>query len=462
MFRRHRQVMLLAFLTSDLITATLAWFGAYFLRFAFLPAPEGVPHLSTVAFGLPWVLALALLAYKLCGLYDVHRLRRFVPELGAVFVASGLLFLLTIAVTFYRRDLYESRLALGMFLLLAGLFLVSSRRLLWRALQYYRSRYPGRHRAIIVGSGRTGRNVAATIRANRWTGLEVVGYVDRPAKVDRDRMPLLGDVDELKELVAKHGVDHVFVALPAKRYEELPKIQATLSHVLVDVQFVPDLPNLAGMRVRTLEVDGLTFLSLRENPHVGWHRVAKRSMDVVLGAVALVLLAPVMLLTACLIKATSRGPVFYRQPRQGVEGKPFNILKFRTMRMDAESQTGPVWAKRGDRRVTPIGTFLRRSGIDELPQLFNVLAGDMSLVGPRPERGVFVEQFRHQIPHYTQRHQVKAGITGWAQVNGWRGNTSLRRRVECDLYYICNWSLWLDVQILIMTLFRGVWHRNAC
>jgi Undecaprenyl-phosphate glucose phosphotransferase len=462
MFRRHRQVILLAFLSSDLITTTLAWFGAYFVRFACWPAPDGVPRLTTVAVGLPWVLVVAILAYKLCGLYDVHRLRRFAPELSGVFFASGLLFLLTITITFYRRDLYESRLALGLFLLLAALLLIGSRRLLWWALQHYRSRYSGRHRALIVGSGRTGRNVAATIRANRWTGLEVVGYVDRPAKVDRDQTPLLGDVDDLQELVAKHGVDHVFVALPAKRYEELPRIHEMLSHVLVDVQFVPDLPNLSGMRVRSLEVDGLTFLSLRENPHVGWHRVAKRSMDLVLGSAALVLLSPLMLLAAIVIKLTSRGPVFYRQPRLGVEGKPFNILKFRTMCVNAESQTGPVWARRGDRRVTLCGRFLRRSGIDELPQLFNVLAGDMSLVGPRPERGVFIEQFQKQIPNYAQRHQVKSGITGWAQVNGWRGNTSLRRRIECDLYYICNWSLWFDVQILIMTLFRGVWHKNAC
>jgi putative colanic acid biosynthesis UDP-glucose lipid carrier transferase len=168
-----------------------------------------------------------------------------------------------------------------------------------------------------------------------------------------------------------------------------------------------------------------------------------------------------MVLLAALVKLTSPGPVFYSKTRTGLGGHTFSMLKFRSMRLDAETATGPVWAVRGDDRCTPLGRFMRRWSLDELPQLFNVLAGDMSLVGPRPERGVFIEKFRQQLPTYTQRHQVKAGITGWAQVNGWRGNTSLRRRLECDLYYICNWSLWLDLKILAMTLYRGFRHRNA-
>jgi putative colanic acid biosynthesis UDP-glucose lipid carrier transferase len=161
------------------------------------------------------------------------------------------------------------------------------------------------------------------------------------------------------------------------------------------------------------------------------------------------------------VKLTSPGPIFYRQARTGLGGRTFQMLKFRSMLADAERETGPIWAVRNDDRCTPLGRFMRRWSLDELPQLFNVLAGDMSLVGPRPERGVFVEKFRHQIPNYVQRHQVKAGITGWAQVHGWRGNTSLRHRVQCDLYYIANWSLWLDLQILAMTLWCGLRHRNA-
>jgi Undecaprenyl-phosphate glucose phosphotransferase len=241
----------------------------------------------------------------------------------------------------------------------------------------------------------------------------------------------------------------------------LPRVYKALENLLVEVQLVPDVPQLAGMRVRTLEIDEVAFLSLRENPHSGWHRIAKRGMDLVVGTAALVGLAPVMLLLALLVKLTSPGPVFYRQARAGMGGRAFSMLKFRSMRLDAEGLTGPVWAVRSDERCTPLGRFMRRWSLDELPQLFNVLAGDMSLVGPRPERGVFIEKFRQQLPTYAQRHQVKSGITGWAQVNGWRGNTSLRRRLECDLYYISNWSLWLDLKILGMTLYRGFRHPNA-
>jgi exopolysaccharide biosynthesis polyprenyl glycosylphosphotransferase len=215
------------------------------------------------------------------------------------------------------------------------------------------------------------------------------------------------------------------------------------------------------MRIRSMEIDEVSFLSLRGNPHYGWERVAKRAMDLVLGSLAAIVLAPAMLLLAILIKCTSRGSVFYRQPRTGQGGRTFEMLKFRSMRIDAEHSIGPVWARRGDKRCTPVGRLMRRWSLDELPQLLNVLAGDMSLVGPRPERGVLIERFRDRIPNYTQRQQVKAGMTGWAQVNGWRGNTSLRRRVEYDLYYISNWSLWLDVKILAMTLWRGFRHRNA-
>ena len=208
-------------------------------------------------------------------------------------------------------------------------------------------------------------------------------------------------------------------------------------------------------------VNNTTFVAPRDGPDSSGPRAAKRAIDLVLGLAALAAFAPVMLLLAVLVKLTSRGPVLYRQTRVGLDGRTFGMLKFRSMRPDAESRTGPVWASRDDRRCTAIGRFMRRWSLDELPQLLNVLVGDMSLVGPRPERGVFVERFRREIPDYQQRHHVKPGMTGWAQVNGWRGNTSLRRRVECDLFYVRRWSLWLDVKIILLTPFLGFRHANA-
>jgi exopolysaccharide biosynthesis polyprenyl glycosylphosphotransferase len=213
------------------------------------------------------------------------------------------------------------------------------------------------------------------------------------------------------------------------------------------------------MKLRMLEVDNVAFLGLRQNPHYGWPRAAKRAMDLVLGGLAVVLLSPLRAVLALGVKLSSRGPVFYRQTRMGRSGQPFGMLKFRSMRADAEQATGPVWAERDDPRCTPLGRLMRRWSLDELPQLFNVLAGQMSLVGPRPERAVFVERFRRRIPDYAHRHLVPVGMTGWAQVQGWRGNTSLRHRLRCDLWYISHWSIWLDLKILLLTVAVGLRAR---
>lgn len=461
MYRRHGQKLGLVFLACDLAVTAAVWLAAYFLRYAVWPSRFGVPDLSHVLSSLPIVLVLAAVAYRVCGLYEVHRLRELPHELNVVCQASGLMFLLAITALFYRRDLYESRLAMALFLGLNALALTGARRLVWRALKRLRSQGLNYGRAVIVGAGRTGRLVASTIQNNHWTGLEAVGFVDKPSRVEPNHLPRLGSLDDLAEVVERHDVDHVFVALPIDRYGELPRIYRALDRLLVEVQLVPDLPQLTGMRIQTLEIDDVAFLSLRGDPHRGWGRLAKRSMDLAVGSLAVVLLSPLMLLLAALVKLTSPGPVLFRQPRAGQGGRPFSMLKFRSMPVEAERQTGPVWAQKNDSRCTPLGRFMRRWSLDELPQLFNVLAGDMSLVGPRPERGVFVEKFQRQLPSYAQRHQVKAGITGWAQVNGWRGNTSLRRRLECDLYYISNWSLSLDLKILCLTLWRGFRHQNA-
>jgi Undecaprenyl-phosphate glucose phosphotransferase len=319
-------------------------------------------------------------------------------------------------------------------------------------------------RAVIVGCQRTGRLTAETIARNAWTGLEAVGFVDDvPHSPQREPtvLPRLGTVGELAAVVRRYDVDHVFVALPLARYGELPRVYEQLNDLLVEVQLVPDRPNLAGMSFQTVEVDNLSFVSLRSNPHDGFASLMKRTMDLVVGTVALVLLSPLMIGLAIAVRRSGPGPILFRQRRMSVGGRPFTMLKFRSMRTDAEQQTGAVWASRDDDRCTPLGRVMRRYSLDELPQLFNVLSGDMSLVGPRPERDIFVERFRQELPTYYQRQRVKCGMTGWAQVNGWRGNTSLRKRLEYDLDYIANWSLLLDLKILWLTIFRGFRHENA-
>lgn len=461
MYRRHGQKLAWVFLWADLSVTAGVWIGAYFLRFGLWEAPHGIPALARVFDALPLVLLAAAIAYRQCGLYEIHRLRQLPRELGVIGQASGLLFLLAATAIFYRRDFYESRLALALFLALNAAALVASRRLLWLALRYLRGRGLNYGRAVIVGSGRVGRRLARTLRQQSWTGLEPVGFVDRDGARPSPLLPTLGSIDQLAEIVEREKIDHVFVALPLAQYDVLPAVYRALSGLWVDVQLAPEISSLAGMKVRSFELDGLALLSLRENPHRGWSQAAKRTMDVALAALALAALAPAMLVIAALVKLTSPGPALYRQRRASLRGRPFELYKFRSMRVDAEADTGPVWAQANDPRCTPLGRFLRRYNLDELPQLFNVLRGDMSLVGPRPERTALIEQFSLHLPSYCQRHQVKAGITGWAQVHGWRGNSSLRRRLEHDLYYVANWSLALDLKILCLTLWRGFRQRHA-
>jgi Undecaprenyl-phosphate glucose phosphotransferase len=264
---------------------------------------------------------------------------------------------------------------------------------------------------------------------------------------------------DLPELVERFHIEHVFIALPLNRYTDARRVFAALSQTLVDVQLVADLPAMAGMAFHTTQLHGMTVIGLRENPHHGLNVVVKRLMDMILAIIALVVFSPVMALITILIKLTSQGPVLYRQERCGLNGRAFQMLKFRTMKANAEVD-GPRMTAINDSRRTALGTFLRMTNLDELPQLFNVLWGEMSLVGPRPERPVYVRKFSKTIPNYMARHAVKAGMTGWAQVNGWRGNSSLRKRIQFDLYYITHWNPFFDIRIMFLTIWRMLFQKQ--
>jgi len=233
------------------------------------------------------------------------------------------------------------------------------------------------------------------------------------------------------------------------------------SREMIDVKVVPDLLQVIALRARLEDLDGIPVINVNDVPLQGFNSVVKRAIDMAISSAALLVLAIPFCIIAALVKLTSRGPVFYRQERMGLDGKPFMIHKFRSMHEDAERESGPVFASHDDPRRTPIGRLLRRTNVDELPQFWNVLKAEMSIVGPRPERPLFVKQFKDKIPQYMLRHKVKAGITGWAQVNGWRGNTSIEKRIEYDLYYIENWSVRLDLKIMWLTVLKGFFHKHA-
>jgi Undecaprenyl-phosphate glucose phosphotransferase len=394
-------------------------------------------------------------------MYDVGRLRRFREEMVAVFKGSLLLALLVMARIFFLHDAYESRAGVLIFWLLSVVLVLIGRRCAWAVIRTLRSHGYNQTFSIIVGAGRAARKMARALQRVSWLGLKNIGFVDEQTNRLSGDLDVLGGFADLPELIEKYGVRHVFVALPLDRTDDTRRVFAILSRSLVEVRMVCDVPNLAGLSLTTTNLDGLPLIGLRESPHFGLNIVFKRGMDIVLSALGLIVLSPLLALIALLVKLTSPGPIFYRQERCGLNGRPFHMLKFRSLRVDAEQKTGAVWAVKNDPRRTSLGAFLRQTSLDELPQLWNVLRGDMSLVGPRPERPVFIQQFSKTIPNYMARHCVKAGITGWAQVHGWRGNTSLRKRLQYDLYYITHWTPWLDLRILWMTLFHGFVHRNA-
>jgi Undecaprenyl-phosphate glucose phosphotransferase len=462
MIKRRSQILAAWFLLWDLTLAAAAWVAAYYLRRT-LGLPEGkeMPNVSLCWRMLPLVVLHAAIAFRLTGQYRIHRLRRFREELVGVVNGTALLSLLVMASAFYLHDPYESRGIMVLFSVLTATGVLTARRLSWAAIRTLRSQGYNQSFAVIVGTGRVARKTARAIRSASWMGIKNLGFVeDHPTHWAGD-LNLLGTIADLPVLVQKYRIGNVFISLPMSRYHEARRVFDILSRTLVEVRLVADVPNLAGLTLTTTYLDGLPVIGLRESPHFGLNVVVKRAMDMALALLGLVFAGPVMLVISAVIKLTSPGPVFYRQERCGLNGRTFQMLKFRSMRVDAEQQTGAVWTVKDDPRRTGLGSFLRRWNLDELPQLINVLRGDMSLVGPRPERPVFIQQFQRTVPNYMARHCVKAGITGWAQVHGWRGNTSLRKRIQYDLYYITHWNPWLDLRILWMTIFRSFYERNA-
>jgi Undecaprenyl-phosphate glucose phosphotransferase len=317
---------------------------------------------------------------------------------------------------------------------------------------------------LVVGAGDLAREVIERLHAHPEAGMRVAGALSGdPGQVGRRvaHVPVVGEYGSLKAALSRRRIDQVVLALPRDENHHLEKLLRELDDELVSVRMVPDLLHVMTLRSSVEDLDGLPTINLRDTPLVGWAAVQKRTFDMAVASLCFLAVSPILLVVALAVRLTSGAPVLYRQERIGLDGRVFAMLKFRTMRSDAEADSGPVWTSADDPRRTRLGAFLRATSLDELPQLWNVVRGDMSLVGPRPERPIFIERFRREIPGYMLRHKVKAGLTGWAQVHGWRGDTSLHERIEHDIYYIQNWSLGLDIRILLLTLWKGFVHRNA-
>jgi len=458
-FRRSAQYL------ADLSIVFFSWLAAYPIRFKLLPLHiQHVPLFSTYV----WLALLALLTWavvlRMRPLFGADGTGGLQRELFIGLQSHFLAFFAFVVMAFFIAAYRPSRLVLFIFFTLStvGVVLV---RLAAHRIQISRfAQGKGLSRVLVVGTGELAKNLVRRINARRDLGHQVVGLLsDNPEENGReiDGLPVLGTVEMVDQVVERERIDRVFVALPLPAHERLRVVLANLENEMVDIKVVPDLMDYVVLRSAVEEFEGLPVISLKQVPISPWGMVFKRIFDFSFSLAVLVLGGPVFLAIALAIKLTSRGPVFYRQERMGLDGKKFDILKFRSMRVDAERQTGAVWAVRDDDRCTPVGSFIRRTNLDELPQFINVLRGEMSVVGPRPERPVFIDQFRKQIPKYMLRHKMKSGLTGWAQVKGWRGNTDLGSRIECDLYYIENWSFWLDLRIIWMTVFSRESRKNA-
>ncbi len=455
MVNRSSQPLKVWFLVWDVAAVVGAWIGAYWLRFeaGLLELYHDQPNFDLCLGNLPLVVLIALVCFRYAGLYDIHRMTRFREEGYAVGKGVALCTLLVATMTFALRYQYESRIAFAIFTGLAFFGLLTLRRLTWFAVGRLRAGGYNQSHALIVGTGRLARRTSRSFTLSSWMGIQTVAYVeDDPGKVPCDR-PVVGPIADLPRLIEELHIEHVFIALPMNRYADARRVFDALSQTVVDVRLVADIPALSALTLTASTVQGMTFLGLRESPYHGLNVVVKRIMDVVLGLIALLILSPLLVAVAVLIKWKSPGPIFYRQERCSLNGTGFPMLKFRSMGTDAEL-AGPKMTDADDPRVTSLGRVLRSTNIDELPQLWNVVRGDMSLVGPRPERPVFVRKFTKTIPNYMARHAVKCGMTGWAQVNGWRGNSSLRKRIQYDLYYITHWNPMFDIRILFLTVWR--------
>jgi Undecaprenyl-phosphate glucose phosphotransferase len=463
MLKRHSQFLQSLLFLFDLSLICTCWIAAYYLRFEYGLAPldKGIPPLSIYLWMLVPIVTVWGLSFQTFDLYRPRRMGTHVAEFMDLAKANTLSVIILVALTFFLRQFEYSRLVFLYFWILNLLTLGFSRMAFREGLRFIRRRGYNQRHGLVLGAGNLGHRLVRSLRLHPEFGLQVRGYLTRhPQKIGEmfEGVRVVGTYDDLQQIVP--GIDVVFVCLPPDAEPQAEKSLDYLTTTTAEVKVVPAIYEFITLRGEAEMFEGLPIITLQGSPLHGWNVVLKRATDLLGALVALAVVAPVMMAAAILVRVTSSGPILYRQERMGLDGKPFMMLKFRTMRIDQTGDTVLLTPK-NDPRVTAIGRFLRNTSIDELPQFWNVLIGEMSIVGPRPERSWVVGEVRKHIPLYMLKHKMKAGITGWAQVNGWRGDTSLEKRLEYDLYYIEHWSIWFDLKIMWLTIWKGLVNKHA-
>jgi Undecaprenyl-phosphate glucose phosphotransferase len=466
MFRQRLLFFRTLLLATDLVLVALAWFLAYHLRLTsgLIPVWKGVPPLEEYIFPLLYLVPTWGVVGISLGLYSPRRTFALWDEGWLLAKVAGFTVVFFTATSYVLKEVDISRLVLAIFGVAAITLPLAGRALIPHTLRQLRRKGTYLRRALVVGYEDLAHQVIKTIQQHPEAGLNIVGILAESPRLlgtRLDGIEVLGTHGEVGVILQRERIDQVIIALSFRAYEAVEGVLAQVENEPVEVMLVPDLSRYVSLRCGVEDLAGIPALTLQGAPLYGWNAVLKRVFDLCVSSAALVLCAPLMATIVLLIKLSSPGPALYRQQRMGLDCRPFTLLKFRSMRADAEPPGVPIWSTRNDDRCTRLGGWLRRLSLDELPQLINVLKGEMSLVGPRPERPEFIEQFRRGIPRYMLRHKIQAGMTGWAQIHGFRGDTSIEERLRYDLEYIQRWSLLFDFKILLVTLIRGFLHREA-
>ena len=449
------------------LSYTLAWLCLYLGNLWFNPGTGILP--PQVYFGvLVLIVPLYLVLYTFFQLYTPKRVQRRRYEFANICKANvaGLLIISMLFLLLKKNPYFREFSTRMLFYFFAVNVVVETveRNLIRQILHSMRGKGYNQKHILLIGYSRAAEGFIDRVRQNAEWGYQIYGILDDHVPVGKEyrKAKILGKISELDSILELNQLDEIAITLGLKEYARLEDIVASCEKSGVHTKFIPDYNNMIPTRPYTEDLEGLPVINIRHVPlNSLFNKSVKRMVDMFGAVVAVTLFSPIMLATAVIIKLTSPGPLIYCQERVGLHNRPFKMYKFRSMEVQAPAAETSRWTTPHDSRVTPIGRFIRKTSIDEMPQLFNVLMGDMSLVGPRPERPFFVDKFKEEIPRYMIKHQVRPGMTGWAQVNGYRGDTSITKRIEHDLYYIENWTLGLDFKILFLTFFKGFINKNA-
>lgn len=453
-------------LLLDILIFMLSYLEAWYLKFRTDLFKDSYETLRFEDYMVALIVVVPgyLLLYTAFHLYTPKRVLGRRVEIANIIKANTIGVMIFLTVLYLTKQIHFSREMLFIFYVLNMVNGIAMRLIIMASLKTIRKSGFNQKHILLVGYSRAAEGFIDRIRANPQWGYTIRGILDD--NVERGKIykgvQVLGRIDNLAYILPENKLDEIAITLGLAEYNKLEKIVAECEKSGVHTKFIPDYNNIIPTKPYTEDLLGLPVINIRYVPLTNtFNMIIKRVVDVVGSLFAIILFSPVMLIVALLVKLTSKGPLIYKQERVGLHNTPFMMYKFRSMRVEDPGKEKKKWTIKNDPRVTPIGRFIRKTSIDELPQFFNILKGDMSLVGPRPERPFFVEKFREEIPRYMVKHQVRPGLTGWAQVNGYRGDTSIRKRIECDLYYIENWTLGFDFKIILLTFVKGFINKNA-